>query len=139
MAAKRKLTTPQIRALRSTLPDHFRGVTGHHDGMTIKSLKARGFLDDNRCLTDAGRLALVEVDEVSRNAFILRGEFDNAGFWHEGREKACRRFCDGQHETWTRDDLGNAVRTLHHHTPLACCLALAEAGKTWKQICWAFS
>lgn len=139
MARTRKLTAPQIKALRSALVDHFSTVTGHHDGMTIKALQARGYLTSGRSLTVEGSEALAEGDHGVNDAIILKMHFEEATYWHNGLGKACRRFCKDQHHTWTRDDLGNPIETTHHHTDLACCLALADAGMTWSRVTLAFS
>lgn len=138
MARTRKLTAPQIKALRSAFTDHFKTVTGHHDGMALKALNTRGFLD-GRQMTIEGEEALAQADHAISDAIILGMHFEEATYWHNGLGKACRRFCKDQHHTWTRDELGNPIETIHHHAPRACLLALAEAGYTWSRITLAFS
>lgn len=138
-----KVTAPQTLAMRSCLRDPSRGVTGHHDGMALKACRGRGWLDDSNHLTELGRAVLIRHDEVARNAFILDGEFTRwAGFGLDANryiQRACLNWCGDQHETWTRDELGNPVQTEHHRTPMACLVALAEAGITPRQVSLRFS
>jgi hypothetical protein len=138
-----KVTTPQILAMRSCLRDHFRGVIGHHDGMTLKALRSRGWLNDSNILTDLGRQALIRHDEIARNAFVLDAEFTRwAGFGIDADRhivRACHRFCPQTHEDYVYDELGNCEKIRRHHTPMACLVELAEAGVTPQRISHAFS
>ena len=85
----------------------------------------------NHPMTSAGRAA------CRKAARELLEKFD--GVMYQYLEAACHRFCRDQHDTYTRDDLGNSIRTIHHAGRIDCAHALVQAGLTFADICHAYS